>query len=91
MATHAGKHVVADVLESNVHVLADIIVLTHHTEQVFREMGRICIMQTNPFYARYLSDFFDEFGQFLTLIEIYSVISQLLGNDLEFLDALRYQ
>ena len=48
LTTHLLKHVVTDVLKRDVHILADIIAFTHHTQQNPRENGRITVMQADP-------------------------------------------
>ena len=84
MATHLLQHVIADMLQGNVHILTYVIVFTHHAEQIFREMSGISIMQTNPFHTRDMCHLFYQIRQHLFFIQIHSVIGQFLCNDLKF-------
>ena len=74
-----------------IHILANIATFTHYTKQVNREMCRIRIMQTKPFYSWYFRNAFNQFRKHLFLIPVYAVISQFLCDHLKFFHALRYQ
>ena len=47
-------------------------------------MGRISIMQTNPFHSGDIRNTFNQFRQRVPFIYIFSVISQILGDHLKF-------
>ena len=78
-------------LKGDIHIFADIIAFAHHPEQVIRKMGRIAIMQANPFHSRNVGDAFHQLRQRMTFIQIQTVISQILGDHLKFLHALFHQ
>ena len=52
MAMHAGKHVIADMLQGNIEILADVWLIAHHIEQIEWELIWVSIMQTNPLDTR---------------------------------------
>ena len=91
MALHAIKHVVGDVLQGNVQILADILLLTHHPQQFPRKMSGIGIVETNPFDALDISHLFNEFCDMLLAVDINTVVSQFLSNDLKLARALTHQ
>lgn len=45
-------------------------------------------MQTNPLHSRNISHITDQVGDVMLSVEVNTIISQLLGYDLELLDAL---
>ena len=88
---HASEHVVADVLQGDVEILAYVWLLAHHIEQIERELVWISIMQTNPLNARDVGHLADEFGDMMLAIDIHAVVGKFLSDDLELLHAVGYQ
>ena len=78
-------------LEGDVHILANVITLTHHRQQVIGEMRRIPVMQTNPLHARDVGYPLHQFRQGHSLIAIEAIKRKILGDHLEFFHALRDQ
>ena len=78
-------------LKGNIHVFANVIAFAHHPEQIIREMGRITIMQADPFHSRNIGDAFHQFRQRMAFIQIQTVISQILGDHLKFFHTLFHQ
>ena len=91
IAAHHLQHRVADMLEGDVHILANVITLTHHRQQVIGEMRRIPVMQTNPLHARDVGYPLHQFRQGHSLIAIEAIKRKILGDHLEFFYALRDQ
>ena len=54
-------------------------------------MGRISIMEANPFHAWNIGETFYQFGQRITFIQVKTVISQILRNHLELFHPLLHQ
>ena len=88
MALHAVEHVVADMLQGDVEVLADIFLLPHHPQQVPREMRRIGIVQSYPFHALNVGHLLHKFCNMLLTVDVHAVIGQFLRNDIKLLDTL---
>ena len=78
-------------LQGDVQISADILVLPHHSQKIPWEMCRIGIMQTNPLHALYLSHVLDQFGDMLLAVDIYTVVSQFLGNHIKLPGTLTHQ
>ena len=91
MALHAGEHVVRDVLQGDVEVVAHVVILAHNAEQVHGEVSGVGIMQSNPLHARNVCHLFDELWQALLVIEVNAVICKLLCDNLKLLYALLHQ
>ena len=88
MAAHLLQHMIADVLQSDVQVLANILPFTHHTQQVEGETGRIGIMQTDPLHARNVGNPLHQFRQGETAIKVPTIEGQVLGDHLKLLHPL---
>ena len=54
-------------------------------------MSRIGIMQSNPCYSFNICHLFDEFGNMLFPIDVYTIVCQFLGDNLELLDSAFHQ
>jgi len=68
ITTHHFQHRIADMLQGYIQIFADIITLTHHPQQVIRKMGRITVMQTDPFYTRNIGNTLDQLRQRIPFI-----------------------
>lgn len=84
VAAHARQDAVADVLEGDVEVAAHVGVPAHHGQEVHREVGRIGVVQPDPFDTGDAGHAVDEFGQALAAVAVDAVVGEFLGNDLEF-------
>ena len=91
VSMHSVEHIVADVLQSNIEVVADILFLSHHFQQFPREVCWVGIMQSDPLHAFYVSHFLHEFGDMLFSVNIHPIVGQLLCNNLKLLHALFYE
>ena len=91
MTLHTVKHVVADMLQGDIQIVADILLLSHHAQQVPWEVCGIGIVQTNPLHALYVSHLLNEFSNMLLAIDIYAIVRQFLGNHLKLLGSLTHQ
>ena len=74
MTVHTGKHVITDMLQRYIKILADICFLAHHIEQIHRELIRISIMQSNPFHAWNISHFADKLCDMMLAIKVNTII-----------------
>ena len=88
MPLHTLKHIVRDMLEGYIEVLTHIRFLSHHAKQIPREMGRIGIVQTDPFHTGNICHLLNQFGDMLFTVNVNAIISQLLGNDIKLLRAV---
>ena len=68
MALHAAEHIVRDVLQGNVQIIAHIVVLAHNAQQVCGEVGGVGIVQSYPLHAGDFCHAFNELGYFALLI-----------------------
>ena len=91
VTAHFLQHRVTDMLKGDIHIFADIIAFAHHPEQIIREMGRIAIMQANPFHSRNIGDALHQFRQRMAFIQIQTIIGQILGDHLKFFHTLFHQ
>ena len=82
---------VRNMLQRDIKILTYIGLLTHNIEKLKWELVRICIVKPNPLYAFNISHFTNKFSNMCTAIKVYSIISKLLFNNLEFLHALCYK
>ena len=87
MPAHTFQHPVRDVLQGNIEIFADIGLLTHHLQQLPREMGGICIMEPNPFHAGDVGHALHQLCNMLLAINVNAIISQFLCYHLELLHA----
>ena len=76
-------------LQSNIQIFANVLTLTHHPQQIHRKVCRIGIVQAYPLYPVNIRNPFNKLSNMLFPVDVYSIVSQLLGNHLEFLYALR--
>ena len=58
----------------------------HHIKQLHGEMGRIGIVQPDPFHSFNGCHLVHQLGDVLTAINVYTIICQLLCDDLKLLD-----
>ena len=91
IASHVGKDAGADVLKRDVEILADVLLLSHHSEQVHREVLGIGIVQTYPFHSLNVSHPFNEFRNLLLAVEVDAVVGEFLCNDLKLFHSLSHQ
>ena len=91
MALHIRKHVVRNMLESNIQIFTHILFLPHHSKEIPREMCWIGIMQADPLNPRNISHLFNEFSDMLFAVKIHTIISEFLGNDIKFFRAIFHQ
>ena len=91
VAMHSVEHIVADMLQSDVKILAYVWLLAHHIEQIKRELVRISIVQTDPLHTRNIRHAADEFGDVMLAVQVHAVVGELLGDNLEFLHTIGYQ
>ena len=90
MAMHTVEHVITDMLQCDIEILADIWLFAHHIKQVHRELVWISIMQANPLDTRDISHVGNQIRDMMLTIDIKSIIGKFLGNNLEFLHTIRY-
>ena len=91
VAMHSVEHIVADMLQGDVKILAYVWLLAHHIEQIERELVRISIVQTDPLHTWNIRHAADEFGDVMFAVQVHAVVGELLGYDLEFLHTIGYQ
>ena len=85
-AFHALQHPIHGMLQWNVHVGANLGLLADDVQHIFGKSGREQVMQTDPFDAIHLHQRAQEFGKPAFLVQIQSVIGQILGNQNQFDD-----
>ena len=54
VTVHGVKHVVADVLQGNIKIFANVGTLTNDIEQLQRKLVGVGIMEADPLYALYV-------------------------------------
>ena len=91
MALHTAQHVVRNVLQGNVQIVADILLLTHDAQKVPWKMSRIGIVQSNPLHSGNVRHLLNELSDMLLAVNIDTIVGQFLGNNLELLGALTDQ
>ena len=91
MSQHTTQHVVADMLQGYIQILADVLLLAHHSQQVPREVCRIGIVQANPLYTFNIGHTLNEFSYLLLTVEVDTIVGQLLSNHIKLLDTLADQ
>ena len=79
---------VGDMLQRNVKIFAYIGLLTHDIEKFKREIIGICVMKSNPFYAFNIGYSADKLGNMRPAVEVDTIVSKFLFNDLKLLYAL---
>ena len=89
--SHVGEHCVADVLQCDVEVVAHIVVLRHHRQNVPRELRGVGIVQPYPLHAIDGCHLFHQFGKHHFAIEVKAVARQVLRNHVEFLHATAHE
>ena len=87
MAVHAGEHVVGDVLQGDVEILAHVGTRRYDVEQLQGKLVGVGIMEANPLYALYVGHVVYELGDVTLAVDVDAIIGQLLGNDLYLLHA----
>ena len=55
-ATHSTEHRVADMLEGDIKVVADILALTHHREDLTGEVRGISVVQAKPLQSLHVGE-----------------------------------
>ena len=91
MTLHSAQHVIRDVLQGNVQIVADVLLLTHNAQQVPWEVSRIGIVQANPLNALYIGHLLYQLCYVLLAVQVDTIVGQLLGYDLKLLGALTDQ
>ena len=91
MAMHTCEHIVGDVLQSDVEILANVRLLTNNVKQFKRELVRISVVQTNPLHTLYICDVRDKVGDMTFAVDVHSVVCQFLSDNLELLHATCHQ
>ena len=84
MAPHGLELVVGYVLQCDVEIFAYIVASGHHIKDIHREVGRIGVMQPDPFHSRNICDRIYQFRQMMPAVKIHAVRRQILGYDIEF-------
>ena len=91
MAVHTCEHIVGDVLQSDVEILANVRLLANYVEQFERELVRISVVQTNPLYALYICNVRDKIGDVTLAIDVHTIICKFLSDYLELLHAISHE
>ena len=91
MSVHAREHVVGYVLQGDVDVFAHVWLVLDDLEQAVGELIGVGIVQPYPLHALDVGHFANQIGYLALPIEVYTVISKLLGDDLKLFYALRNQ
>ena len=91
MAMHTCEHIVGDMLQSDVEILANVRLLTNNVKQFKRELVRISVVQTNPLHTLYICDVRDKVGDMTFAVNVHSVVCQFLSDNLELLHATCHQ
>ena len=91
VTSHPAQHIVRDMLQGDIEVFAYVFLLTHHSQQIPREMCGIGVMQSDPLDTLDVGHFLDKFCDMLSTIDVNSIICELLGDDIKLLCALTYK
>ena len=83
-SVHALQHGIADMLERNIHVLADFIFLQNHVQQLIVKISGIQIEQTDPFHPFNLYQLPKKGGQVCSVLQIPAIAGKVLCNEVEF-------
>ena len=88
---HLRQHMVGDMLQGDVQILAHIVVLTHHVKQFQWELVGIGIVKSYPFHALDVCHFVDKLSYPCLAIKITAIIGEFLFDDLKFSHSLTYK
>ena len=88
---HALEYGITDMLQGYIHVLAHVVTLTHYREQVKREVVGIAVVQAQPLHSGKVRQTLYQFCKRRLMGNVRAVICQILGNQLNLLNALGNQ
>ena len=91
MTVHTPEHVVGNMLESNIQILAYIRFPGDYVKKVKGELVRIGIMKPDPFNSLYVSHTGNQFSDMVLSVKVDTIVSQFLLDNLKFLHTLGYK
>ena len=91
MAVHRRKHTVADMLDGQIHVLANAVVVADLRDQLVGDLVGIEIEQSDPRDRGLLADGADQLGEHVLAVEVQTVARGVLRDEVQLLDADRLQ
>ena len=91
MTVHCIEHMVGDMLQSNIKILTDIRLFTNDIKQFQRELIGICVMKTYPLDSLDIGHITDKVSNMPLSVNINSIVSKFLCNDLELLNTITHK
>ena len=91
MTVHSFQNGIADVLQRNVEVFADVGALPDHVEELHREVVGIGVVETDPTHTRHIGHTRDELRDVAFAVNIHTVVGQFLCDDLYLRYSLSHQ
>ena len=86
---HAAKHRLVRVLQRDVEVVAHLRVGRHDVQQFIADAFGVAVEEADPLDAPHLGDGGQQFRQFVFLVQVPAVERGILGDEDDFLHALR--